>query len=331
MSVIIKTNQLSKVFRIPVRQAGMWGIIRNLVKREYQQITAVNQISFTLEEGEIVGFIGQNGAGKTTTIKMLTGLLYPSSGSVEVLGYNPWKRQAEFQKQFALVMGQKNQLWWDLPPIDTFELHKTIYDIDQQTYKKQLTALIELLDVGNILNTQVRKLSLGQRMKCELIASLLHRPKVLFLDEPTIGLDVVMQKNLRDFIKAYNQEFKATIILTSHYMGDVKELCKRAIVIHQGNKVFDDQLNLIIKKYGRYKFISFVFSQPVNKRQLCKFGKVKELKEDGSAYTAKIAVLRQQASQVASAVLSELKVVDLNIEEPPIDAIIREFFADQKH
>ncbi len=325
---VISVKNLKKHFKVYHKEPGLWGSIKSLWHREYETVRAVDDISFEIFEGEVVGFIGQNGAGKTTTLKVLSGLLYPSGGAVSVLGYNPWDRKPEFQKQFALVMGQKNQLWWDLPAMETFLLNKAIYEIPNQEFQKTLDKLVDLLDVRKILNVQVRKLSLGQRMKCELIAALLHNPKVLFLDEPTIGLDVVMQKTLRDFIKQYNQEFGATIILTSHYMDDVKELCERAIIIDEGKKVFDGKLQNIIDKYARNKILSLVFSQEVKEKELKEFGEIKEYHQDGSAYTATLLVPRKQATTQAGKILNKLPVEDLNIEEPPIEAIIREVFSD---
>ncbi len=327
---VIQVTNLKKFFKVYKKQPGLWGSIKSLWHREYEEVKAVNDISFTIEQGEIVGFIGQNGAGKTTTLKVLSGLLFPTAGSVSVLGYNPWDRKPEFQKQFALVMGQKNQLWWDLPAMETFLLNKAIYDIPQAQFDATLNRLLDLLEVREFVNIQVRKLSLGQRMKCELIAALLHNPKVLFLDEPTIGLDVVMQKTLRDFIKAYNKEFNATIILTSHYMDDVKELCERAIIIDSGTKIFDGKLQNIIDKYARNKIVSLVFSKPVTKKELEQYGEIKEFAQDGSAYTATILVPRKEAAQVAGAVLKKLPVEDVNIEEPPIEAIIREVFGQNR-
>lgn len=327
---IITVKNLKKYFKVYQKEAGLWGSIQSLWHREYKEVKAVDDVSFAIMPGEIVGFIGQNGAGKTTTLKMLSGLLYPTSGEVTVLGFNPWDRKAEFQKQFALVMGQKNQLWWDLPAIETFLLNKAIYEIPDAQYQKTLDTLVDLLEVRDILKVQVRKLSLGQRMKCELIAALLHNPKVLFLDEPTIGLDVVMQKVLRDFIRKYNQEFGATIILTSHYMDDVKELCERAIIIDHGHKIFDGKLDDIIQKYARNKTLSLVFSKSVTEKQLATFGTVKELYDDGSAFTAQIQVPRKEAAAVAGKILAKLPVEDLNIEEPPIEAIIREVFQNEK-
>lgn len=327
---IISVKNLKKHFKVYQKQPGLWGSIKSLWNRKYETVKAVDDISFEINPGEMIGFIGQNGAGKTTTLKTLSGLLYPTDGEVEVLGYNPWDRKPEFQKQFALVMGQKNQLWWDLPAMETFLLNKAIYEIPDEQYKKTLNTLVELLDVKDVLKVQVRKLSLGQRMKCELIAALLHNPKVLFLDEPTIGLDVVMQKALRDFIKQYNEEFNATIILTSHYMGDVKELCKRAIIIDKGKKIFDGELQSIIDKYARNKILSLVFSSEVKEAELKKFGDIKEFIQDGSAYTATVLVPRKKATSIAGEILNKLPVEDLNIEEPPIEAIIREVFGNTR-
>ncbi len=323
---IISISHLKKYFKVYHKEPGLLGSFKSLWHREYHEVKAVDDISFSIEPGEVVGFIGQNGAGKTTTLKMLSGLLYPTDGAVNVLNFNPWDRKPEFQKQFALVMGQKNQLWWDLPAMETFLLNRAIYEVPKSQFKKTLKTLVDLLDVADILNVQVRKLSLGQRMKCELIAALLHNPKVLFLDEPTIGLDVVMQKTLRDFIKQYNKEFGATIILTSHYMGDVKELCKRAIIIDHGHKIFDGELQNIIDKFARNKILSLVFSQPVKRSDLKKFGEIKEMSEDGSDYTATILVPRTTATKVAAQILNNLPVQDVTIEEPPIEAIIREVF-----
>jgi ABC-2 type transport system ATP-binding protein len=322
---IIKLQGLKKYFKVYKKQPGLWNSIASLWHREYEEVRAVDDISFEIFPGEIVGFIGQNGAGKTTTLKILSGLLYPTSGEVSVLGFNPWDRKPEFQKQFALVMGQKNQLWWDLPAMESFLLNKAIYEISNTQFKKTINKLMDLLDVRDIVNIQVRKLSLGQRMKCELIAALLHNPKVLFLDEPTIGLDVVMQKVLRDFIKAYNKEFGATIILTSHYMGDVKELCKRAIIIDHGHKIFDGALQDIIDRFARTKTLSLLLSEEVSESTLKKFGTVQEY-----VYPkATLLVPREKAADVASKVLSELSVADVNIEEASIETIIRDLFESQ--
>lgn len=326
---IIEVKNLKRYFKVYQKQPGLWGSIKSLFKREYETVKAVDDISFEIQQGEMVGFIGQNGAGKTTTLKVLSGLLYPTDGEVSVLGFNPWDRKAEFQKQFALIMGQKNQLWWDLPAMETFLLNKAIYEIPDQQFEETLDELVELLKVREILNVQVRKLSLGQRMKCELIAALLHNPKVLFLDEPTIGLDVIMQKALREFIKTYNQKFEATIILTSHYMDDVKELCDRAIIIDEGQLIFDGQLQNIIDKYARNKILSLGFAKVVSEEKLAQFGTVKEFAQDETTKTATLLVPRQEATQIASQLLQELPINDLNVEEPPIEAIIREVFQNK--
>ncbi len=322
---IIHLKNLKKYFKVYKKQPGLWGSVQSLWHREYEEVKAVDDISFDIHQGEIVGFIGQNGAGKTTTLKVLSGLLYPSSGEISVLGFDPWDRKPEFQKQFALVMGQKNQLWWDLPAMESFLLNKAIYEVSDEQFKKTLDKLLDLLDVRDIVNIQVRKLSLGQRMKCELIAALLHNPKVLFLDEPTIGLDVVMQKVLRDFIKAYNKEFGATIILTSHYMGDVKELCKRAIIIDHGHKIFDGQLQDIIDQFAKNKILSLVFSDEVKEAALAKYGEVKDFEFP----KATLLVPRTTATKTAATLLAEFPVADVNIEEPSIEAIIREVFESQ--
>jgi ABC-2 type transport system ATP-binding protein len=255
----------------------------------------------------MVGFIGPNGAGKTTTLKCLSGLLYPTSGEVLVLGFKPWNREYEYLRQFSIVMGQKNQLWWDLPPIETFELQKDIYEIGDSEYKKSLHMLTDLMDVSDVLNVQVRKLSLGQRMKCELIAALLHSPKVLFLDEPTIGLDVTMQIVIRDFLRAYNAETKSTVILTSHNMDDVKSLCDRIIMINHGQIMFDGKLKQIIDKYAENKIITYTSDQ----------GEI-----------IKLEVPRKQAAAKAAEIITSLSVEDITIEEPPIEAIIRHMFSD---
>ncbi|NCN06577.1 MAG: ATP-binding cassette domain-containing protein [Candidatus Pacebacteria bacterium] len=322
---VITVRNLKKHFSVYKKEPGLLGSVRSLLRREYETVAAVDDISFSIKQGEVVGFIGQNGAGKTTTLKMLAGLLYPTSGEVSVLGFNPWNRENAFQKQFSLVLGQKNQLWWDLPAMETFLLNQAIYDIPNPRFRKTLNKLVDLLDVKDSIQIQVRKLSLGQRMKCELIAALLHNPKVLFLDEPTIGLDVIMQKTLRDFISEYNKEYNATIILTSHYMDDVKELCERVIMIDHGKKIYDGLLSSIINKYARNKILSVVFAAPVSKNDLKKFGTIKHL--TGSSAT--LLVSRKDATKIAARLLESLPVQDLNIEEAPLEAIIREVFGNR--
>ncbi len=319
---VISVNKLQKYYKVHQKEPGLVGSLKSLFHRKYYDVKAVDGVSFEINEGELVGFIGPNGAGKTTTLKVLSGLLYPTAGEVAVLGYTPWDRKPAFQKQFSLVMGQKNQLWWDLPAIESFILNKEIYEVPDAQYKKTLDELVELLDVSEVLKVQVRKLSLGQRMKMELIAALIHSPKILFLDEPTIGLDVVMQKKMRDFIRQYNQKFNATIILTSHYMDDVKELCQRVIIIDKGHVLFDGALDEIIKKFANHKLLTVVFSQEVTEKELKKIGTIKEFDYP----RAVISVKRATASSAAAELLQTFPVADLLIEEPKIEDIIREVF-----
>lgn len=322
MDTVISVKNLTKYYKVYKKEPGLLGSFKSLFSRKFETIKAVDDVSFDIEQGELIGFIGPNGAGKTTTLKVLSGLLYPTSGEVTVLKFNPWDRKPKFQKQFSLVMGQKNQLWWDLPAMESFILNKAIYEIPEKQFNETLEKLMTLLDVKDIVNVQVRKLSLGQRMKCELIAALLHSPKVLFLDEPTIGLDVVMQKVMRDFIRNYNKEFGATIILTSHYMDDVKELCKRVIMIDHGKKMFDGQLADIINKYAKNKILSVILSKEASEKELAEIGTVKEY--DYPAVT--LLVPRKDASERAGKLLQKFQVADINIEEPPIEAIIRDVF-----
>ncbi|MCL5090787.1 MAG: ABC transporter ATP-binding protein [Patescibacteria group bacterium] len=322
MSSVIISSNLKKYFQVHKKEPGLSGSIKSLFSRKYEEVKAVDNISFGIDEGELIGFIGPNGAGKTTTLKCLSGLLYPTSGQVSVLGFNPWDRKNEFLKQISLVMGQKNQLWWDLPAIETFILNKEIYEIPPKQYEETLDELVELLEVKDVLKVQVRKLSLGQRMKCELIAALLHSPKVLFLDEPTIGLDVVSQKKMRDFIKEYNRRKKSTIILTSHYMDDVKELCKRVIIIDKGKLIFDGQLSEITEKYADHKIISVVFSKDIDPKKLDKVGMLQEY----SFPKAIFKINRGAVSVAAAELLQHFPIADLNIEEVPIEDVIREVF-----
>jgi ABC-2 type transport system ATP-binding protein len=327
VAVSVRVKKLKRYFKIHQKKPGLAGSVKSFFFRRYQTVKAVDNISFSLKTGEFVGFIGPNGAGKTTTLKCLSGLLYPDGGSVSVLGFTPFERRPEFLRQVALVMGQKNQLWWELPPVETFLLNKEIYEIPDKQYEKTLNELAKLLEVKEILNVQVRKLSLGQRMKCELIAALLHLPKVLFLDEPTIGLDVVMQKKMRDFIKEYNQRYQSTILLTSHYMGDVAELCKRVLIIDKGKLVFDGQLTEIVKKYADHKRIRITLGKEVDPKKIEAFGKVKEFSYPQLTLTAR----RSQVSEVVAQVLDKLPVADLNVEEPAIEDIIRELFTGKNY
>jgi ABC-2 type transport system ATP-binding protein len=322
----IIVDKLIKNFVVPQKQPGIRGAIRSLLKPENKTVQALKGISFTIQPGELVGFIGPNGAGKTTTLKTLSGLLYPTSGFVEVAEHNPWDRRPEFLKQIALVMGQKNQLWWDLPAIETFELNKAIYEIPSKNYRETLDELVTLLEVKKLINTPVRKLSLGQRMRMELIAALLHKPKVLFLDEPTIGLDVVGQQKMRDFIYEYNKKFEATILLTSHNMDDLTNLARRVIVIDSGRLLFDGALEELVSKFAKEKIIKATLRSDDNLTGLDKIGKVKKI----SFPEVTIAVPRATTAIAASELLQNYPVEDLTIEEIPIEDVIRKVFKGKR-
>jgi ABC-2 type transport system ATP-binding protein len=321
---VVEVRNLSKSYEYHRKHAGLLGSLTGFFRRETLITDAVKEIGFIIDEGELVGFLGPNGAGKTTTLKILSGILYPNAGEVSVLGYVPFKRQSRYQKQFALVMGQKNQLWWDLPAMESFLLNKAIYEIPDDEFERNLAELAGLLDIRDILDVQVRKLSLGQRMKCELVAALIHRPKVLFLDEPTIGLDVVAQKNIRDFLKRYNEESKTTILLTSHYMEDISQLCRRVIVLDQGRIVFDGFLDDLVKTYAQHKLLTVMCnSRGVGRDDLAPFGEIVEF----SPSKVILKIPRDQAKAVASHILSSiLPVDDILINEMPVDHVIRILF-----
>ncbi|MBI2327291.1 ATP-binding cassette domain-containing protein [Candidatus Curtissbacteria bacterium] len=322
---VIEVKNLTKIFTVYQKEPGILGTFKSLFGRKYEEIKAVDNISFSIEEGELVGFIGPNGAGKTTTLKCLSGLLYPTGGVINVLGFQPWRRKADFLKKIAFVMGQKNQLWWDLPPMETFVLNKEIYGLSDEKFKKVLGDLVDLLDLSDLLKVPVKKLSLGQRMKCELIASLLHSPQVLYLDEPTIGLDVVMQKKLRDFIRDYNHKYKATIMLTSHYMADVEALARRVIIINRGRILFDGDLTSLIKKHAPYKLITLVLKEQVARQKFEKLGKIKKF----SYPEVVLKVESHLSNKIAAKILENFPVDDLNIEDADIEEVIREIFQSQ--
>jgi ABC-2 type transport system ATP-binding protein len=318
----IIVDRLVKNFEVSQKEPGLTGAVKSLFSPKKKTIHALRGISFTIQPGELVGFIGPNGAGKTTTLKTLSGLLYPTSGFVEVLEHDPWERTPEFLKQISLVMGQKNQLWWDLPAIETFELNRAIYEIPRKTYMENLKELVDLLEIGKLINTPVRKLSLGQRMRMELTAALLHKPKVLFLDEPTIGLDLVAQQKMRDFIYNYNIKFGATIILTSHNMNDLTDLARRVIVIDAGQLLFDGALEELVGKFAKEKIIKATLGSEDNIENLEKIGKVKKL----TFPEVTIAVPREATAVAAAELLQNFPVEDLTIEEVPIEDIIRKVF-----
>jgi len=322
---VIEVNGLTKVFRTYKKVPGFFGAIRGLWTRKYAGTVAANDVRFSIREGELVGFLGPNGAGKTTVLKMLSGLLYPTRGTATVLGYIPWERQNEYRRQFALVMGQKNQLWWDLPAHESFELNREIYGIERKTFQKKLDELVDLLEMRDKLDVMVRELSLGERMKMELIAALLHSPRVLFLDEPTIGLDVISQQKVRQFIREYNQRHRVTILLTSHYMADIEALCDRVIIIHQGIIFFDGGLSEIVNRFADSKLIHFQCSDEPSTRAMERFGSVLE----NVSGRVRLKVQRKNVLRVCKQLLEEVPITDLNIEEIPIDDVIREIFSNQ--
>ncbi len=321
---MIEVDNLTRVFRTYKKKPGFWGGVQGLVKRDFEETRAADQISFSITEGELVGFLGPNGAGKTTTLKMLSGLIYPTSGSARVAGFDPTKRENEYRRLFALVLGQKNQLWWDLPAIESFYLLRAIYGLEQTAYQQTLDELVTLLGVGPKLNVMVRELSLGERMKMELIAALLHRPRVLFLDEPTIGLDVVSQKNVREFLRDYNRRHKTTILLTSHYMADISSLCARVIVIDHGKKIYDGDLSRITGAGARQRIIRFkprdgAFPagwQPAHgESKLCPDGEIM------------LHVPSEHVTTVCQQILNHGAVDDITIQDVPLEDVITELFS----
>ncbi|MEY4200718.1 MAG: hypothetical protein RLZZ265_2458 [Verrucomicrobiota bacterium] len=321
----IEVHGLTKAFRTYKKQPGFRGAVRGLFKREYEQTLAAREVSFKVEEGELVGFLGPNGAGKTTTLKMLAGLLYPTSGTANVLGFVPWERADGYRRQFALLLGQKNQLWWDLPARESLELNAKIYGIERGVFERTVSELTELLDVKDKLNVMVRELSLGERMKMELTAALLHQPKVLFLDEPTIGLDVVSQKKVREFLRHHNATRKTTILLTSHYMTDIQELCQRVIIIDKGTIFFDGRLTEVIDRFADFKLVTIECDPGTecSAATLAQYGEVVE-RTTGSV---KLKVKRDRVVAVCKALFDALPVRDIDIQEVPIEDIIRELFA----
>jgi len=320
----IEVNGLSKAFRTYKKQPGFRGALKGLFRRTYDQTHAVKNVSFSIQPGELVGFLGPNGAGKTTTLKMLSGLLYPTDGTARVLGYVPWERHDGYRRQFALLLGQKNQLWWDLPASESFQLNARIYGIDQAALDGKVQEMSELLGVQDKLSVSVRELSLGERAKMELIAALLHRPKVLFLDEPTIGLDVVSQKVVRQFLREHNAREKTTILLTSHYMGDIQELCDRVIIIDHGAIFFDGRLNEVVDRYADSKLVTIqrAAGTACSTDRLESFGEIIE----NSPLRIQLKVKRERVIPVCKTLLDELPVTDIDIQEIPIEEIIRRIF-----
>ena len=319
----IEIRGLQKSYRVYQKKEGLWASLRGLFHREYRSVDAVRSIDLDVEQGEFVAFLGPNGAGKTTTLKLLSGVISPSGGEAHVLGHVPWLRENEYRRRFALVMGQKNQLWWDLPAQESFRLHEKIYRIDPDEFRRSRDELTDMLDVQHLLGRPVRELSLGERMKMELIAALLHSPEVLFLDEPTIGLDVIAQHNIQKFLKHYQEERKITVLLTSHYMKDVAALCKRVVIIAHGEIVYDGSLSGIVDRFSGHKVLSLQFADDRMPSDLARYGEVLEIIEP----KARLRVDRSKIADVLSSVLASYSIEDVSVEDPPLEEVIAEMFA----
>ncbi|HEV3149086.1 MAG TPA: ATP-binding cassette domain-containing protein [Chthoniobacterales bacterium] len=321
----IEAHNLTKIYRTYRKERGLWGSIKGLVRRRHDETRAADKVSFQIDEGEFVGFLGPNGAGKTTVLKMLSGLLNPTSGDARVLGFVPWERRNEMKRQFSLLMGQKNALWWDLPAQESLELNRAIYGIDRARFNKVVGGLSELLEVQDKMNVMVRELSLGERMKMELISALIHEPRVLFLDEPTIGLDVVSQKRVREFLRIYNEEHRIVTMLTSHYMQDIEELCPRVIIIDHGKIFFDGPLTSIIDRFSGYKILSLTFENQAT-RDFSEFGQVIEQ----TPVSVQLKVPRARVTETCRQLLDACSVSDINVQELPVEEVIRQLFG-QRH
>ncbi len=322
----IEVKNLTKIYRVYRKREGVLASLAGLFRREYHEVRAVDGVSFTIEEGEMIAFLGPNGAGKTTTLKLLSGLIFPTSGEARVLGYVPWKRENAYRRRFSLVMGQKNQLWWDLPAQESFRLHKEIYRIDSREFQRRLDELTELLEVRHLVGQPVRELSLGERMRMELIAALLHSPQVLLLDEPTIGLDVVSQRKVQNFLKYYQAERKITVLLTSHYMKDVEALCERAIIISHGQIKHDGPLAEIVDRFSHHKLLELQFHDDQMPPDLQRYGNVVWV----SPPRVRLEVPRSQIQQVLASILSRYNVEDVSVKDRPLEDAIAEFFTNQQ-
>src|SRR5579875_900559 len=321
----VQLRGLGKVYRGREGTCGVGAAMKSLFRREWKQIPAVQDLTFDLEQGEMVGFLGPNGAGKTTTIKMLSGLLYPSSGEVRVLGEIPWKRRREFLKRITLIMGRRNQLVWDVPAVDTFDFFHVIYDVPDAQYKRIFDELVDLLELQPLMHKPVRNLSLGERMKCELTACLLHRPEVLFLDEPTIGLDVLAQHRFRQYIAEYNRRYEATVLLTSHYMGDVEALCRRVIFIDQGRLLFDGSLEALVERFLPYKTVQVRIKPGTDDVDFSGYGEV--VASERGMVTLR--VTKESAPRVVSRLLSEISVQDIDVANPPATEVVKYIYANK--
>jgi ABC-2 type transport system ATP-binding protein len=324
---IIEIRGLTKTYRVYQKKEGLLASLRGLFDREYKDVEAVRNIDLNVEQGEFVAFLGPNGAGKTTTLKLLSGVITPTEGSATVMGHVPWERNNDYRRRFALVMGQKNQLWWDLPAQESFRLHQQIYGVPQKDFDATLNELSELLDVGELLSQPVRELSLGERMKMELTAALLHSPDVLFLDEPTIGLDVVAQHNIQQFLRKYQEERQTTILLTSHYMKDVAALCRRVVIVANGQIKYDGSLTGIVDRFSGHKVVSLQFADGQMPSDLEKFGQVLELAEP----KARIRIERAQVAAALSSLLDGYTIEDVSVEDPPLEEVIAGMFSQVEH
>ena len=322
MTADIRVRNLVKHYQVADREGGLRASLRSVVRRRHRIVRAVDDITFDMQPGEIVGFLGPNGAGKTTALKLLSGLLHPTAGEATVLGFTPWERRREFLSAITLIMGQRQQLYWDLPAMDTFLVNKAVFGLRDAAYQESLDLLVDLLDLDSLLTKPVRQLSLGERMKAELAAGLLHRPRVLFLDEPTIGLDVTMQQRIRDFIMRYNATTGATILLTSHYMADVKALAERVVVIDRGKLLYDGQLTGLIDRYAPHKTITLHLERPIDRADVSAYGEVVAADD----VQVQIRTDKAEAAAVTARLLAELPVTDLSVEDPPLEYVIDQVF-----
>lgn len=323
LTTIIDVAHLSKTYAVATKQAGLKGTLNHFFRRQYRQIHAVKDVSFQIEKGEVVGFLGPNGAGKTTTLKMLTGLVHPSGGKVRVAGYVPFRRQGAFLEKMSLVMGQKQQLLWDLPAVDSLRINAAIYKIRDRVFEQRLGELTEMLHLEDKLTQPVRKLSLGERMKAELLAALLHQPEVLFLDEPTLGLDVNAQAAVREFLREYNQRYQATILLTSHYMADITALCDRVMLIYQGSLIYDGRLDRLFERFAPYREVKVELAHPLPEDKLKEFGEIEAI----TGQEVRFLVKREHLTQQVAHILAQLEVIDLSISDPPIEEVIGRVFS----
>jgi ABC-2 type transport system ATP-binding protein len=321
MSTVV-VDRLSKVYPVAVKQAGLQGTLTHFFKRTYRQVKAVQDVSFQIEPGEVVGFLGANGAGKTTTLKMLTGLIHPSSGQVTVAGHVPFERQSAFLKKITLVMGQKQQLLWDLPALDSLRINAAVYGISDRTLTMRVGELAEMLSLEGKLTQPVRKLSLGERMKAELLAALLHQPQVLFLDEPTLGLDVNAQVAVREFLREYNQRYQATVLLTSHYMADITALCERVLMIHQGQLIYDGSLEGLVDRFSPCREVKVEFARSYDEQTLKLYGHL----QDVDKQSARFLVQQEDLTRLIAKLLADLQVADLTVTDPPIEEVIGQVF-----